>query len=346
MTRKTIRTQRQSAPSAVAPVFRWMMALGVLSLAASCLAQSAAPADAAQDYPKKPVRIITAGVGTLHDIITRQIGQQLSKRWGQAIVVDNQAAAGLTIGAGMAARAAPDGYTLLMGDRSALAGAPSLYKDLPYDPAKDFVPITLVARAPQVMIANPAFPAGNLREFIAYAKKHPGEINYAGAGPGTATHVAGEMLKTVASIDLTVVQYKGGGPGVLAVIGGEVQIGFSTTAPIMGHLRAGKLKAFAIGSVKRFAGAPDVPTAAEQGLPGFVAEQWIGMVAPARTPTALITKLNQEFIAVVQSPAMHDALLTQGAEPITGTPAEFSAFIRNETTNFRKLVASAGIKAE
>jgi tripartite-type tricarboxylate transporter receptor subunit TctC len=300
----------------------------------------------AQNYPTKPVRIITAGAGTFHDIVTRHLGQRLSERWGQPIVVENQPAGGMTIGSGIAARATPDGYTLLMADRTAFAVAPSLYKNLSYDPVKDFSPITLVARAPSILVAHASVPAANLREFIAYAKRQPGGINFAAAGPGTVSHIDGELFKQVTGVNLVSIQYKGGAASILAIVSGEVKAGFSLIPVALPHVTAGKIKAYAIAGNKRFAGAPDVPTSAEAGLPGFESEQWIGMVAPARTPAGLVLKFNRDFVEILQTPAMRDVLLAQGSEPAPGTPDAFAAFVKAETAKFKKVIEMAGIKAE
>src|SRR3954469_6642432 len=223
----------------------------------------------AQNYPAKPVRIVTGGAGTFHDIVTRQLADRLARRWGQAVGVGNQPGAGLTIGTGMVARAAPDGYTLVVSDRSALAVAPGLYKSLPYDAQKDFAPISLVAIAPPILVVHPSFPAASLRELIAYVKHNPGKVNYASAGPGTATHVAGELLRHLATLDMPIVHYKGGGAAIVAMIAGEVPVGTALIPAALPQIKAGRLKALAVAANKRFAGTPDVPTAMEAGLPGF-----------------------------------------------------------------------------
>lgn len=299
-----------------------------------------------QDYPSKPVRIITGGAGSFHDIVTRQLGQRLSERWGQPVVVENQPGAGLTIGSDRAAKSLPNGYTLLMADRTCLAAAPSLYKSLSYDPVKDFSPITLVAIAPMMLVAHPSVPAANLREFMDYAKRQPAGINLASAGPGTAVHMTSELLKHVSGINLVSVQYKGGGASALAIVSGEVTAGFGSVPNVLPHVTTGKLKAYAITGRNRFAGAPDVPTAAEAGLPGFESQQWLGMLAPARTPTALIGKLNHDMVEFLQTPAMQAAFRAQGAEPAPGTPAEFAVFIKSETVKLKKVIELAGIRAE
>ena len=300
----------------------------------------------AQDYPTKPVRIITAGPGTMLDIVARQLGQGLGERWGQPLVVENRGGAGLMIAADIAAKSSPDGYTLLLGDRTSHAAHPNLYKNLPYDPVKDFAPITLVAIAPMLLVAHPSVPAGNLREFIAYAKQHPGAINFATGGPGTGTHMTGELLKHLAGINMVSVHYKGGGAAIVAILGGEAKAGFSTVPVALPHVRAGKVKTYAITSKKRFAGTPDIPTAAEAGLPGFESDYWAGAFAPARTPAALVGRLNRDFVEILQTPAMRERLLAQGAAPTPGTPAEFAAFIKTETVKLKKVIDLAGIKPE
>jgi len=317
----------------------------VLLLLATYLA-GAAVMGSAQNYPTKPVRVITAGAGTFHDIVTRQLGQRLSERWGQPVVVENQPAAALTIGTGIAARSTHDGYTLLMSDRSALTVAPHLYKSLQFDPVKDFSPITLTARAPSVLVAHPSVPAATLLEFLDYVKRQPGQIDFAAGGVGTASHVANEMLKNLTGINLVNIHYKGGAAATLAIMSGEVKAGSGLVANVLPHVRAGKLRAYAVTSRNRFAGAPDIPTADEAGLPGMETDFWIGMLAPARTPATLVGRLNREMIEILQTPDLQAALLKQGAESAFGTPDQFAAFIRSETLKWGKVIKDAGIKPE
>lgn len=305
-----------------------------------------APPASAQAYPSKPVRVITGSPGSMSDIVTRQVGQRLSERWSQPVVVENRGGAGLTIGSAIAAKSPPDGYTLLMADRTSHAAAPGLYKSLPYDPVKDFMPITLVVRAPNLLIAHPSFPAASLGEFIAYAKQHPGALHYAAAGPGTASHMTGELLKHLVGIDMPAVFYKGGGAAVLAVVSGEAKVGFNSMPVVLPQLRAGKVKAYAIASSKRFSGALDIPTAAEAGVPGFESEYWIGFFSPAKTSTALVDRINREIVEILQATALRNVLVAQGAEPAPGTPAEFAAFIKSETAKLKKVIEVAGIKPE
>jgi len=319
----------------------------IISSAALLLAwTSASLAQAPNGYPLKPVRIITGGAGTVHDIATRQLGQRLSERWGQPIVVENQPAAALTIGTAAAARATPDGYTLLMTDRSALTVAPSLYKSLPYDALQDLAPITLAVRMPSLLVSHPSVPAATLGEFIDYAKRQSAPLNFASGGVGTAAHVANELFRSVTGVALVNVHYKGGGPSVLAIVSGEVKASVSLMGNALPHVRAGKLRAYVVTAKTRFAGAPDIPHAAEMGFPGLDTEFWIGLLAPARTPSALIARTHREVVEIVQAHDFRAALLHQGAEAAVSTPEEFAQFIRSETGKWSKVVREAGIKPE
>ena len=325
--------------------FVGLIAAGAVAVETPASAQNGATA-AGKSYPTKYVRVITGGAGNMADIVTRQIGQRLTERWGQSVVVDNRGGAGGTIATGLAARAMADGYTLLMSDRTAIAVAPSAYKDLPYDPARDLAPIALAARAPLVIVVHPSVPATKLREFLDYAKQRPGALNYAGSGPATVTHIAGEVLKQMAGIEMTLVQYKGTPAAMLALVSGEVKVGFGMVPIALPHIAAGKLRAYVITSNRRFSGLPDVPTSAEAGLPGFESDYWIGMLAPARTPGQIIAKLNHEIVSILKTPELQASLHAQGAEFAAGTPEEFAAFIKSETVRLRKVIELARIRAE
>jgi tripartite-type tricarboxylate transporter receptor subunit TctC len=323
----------------------------VLFIAASLFAGMSASAQNASTgagpaYPAKPVRIITGGTGTFHDIVTRQIGQRLSERWGQPIVVENQPAAALTVGTATAARATPDGYTLLMSDRSALAVAPHLYKSVPYDPVRDFSPITLAALAPTILVAHPSVPASTLSEFLAYAKREPRGIDFATAGPGTNNHIAMELLKHATGVNAVPIHYKGGGASTQAIVSGEVKVAFGAVPSMLPHVKTGKVKAYIVTGRQRFSGAPDVPTAAESGVRGLELEFWIGILAPARTPAALVTKLNRDIGEILQTSAMHATLLAQGATAAPGTQDEFAAFITSESAKMKKLIELTGMRAD
>ena len=316
------------------------------ALIAASAVIAAVPAAAAQNYPTKPVRIITGSSGALGDIITRQLALRLGERWGQPVVVENRPGAGLTIGTAVAAQSPSDGYTLLMADRTSIATAPSLYQNLAYDPVKDLAPITLVATTPLVLIAHPSVPASDLREFIAYVKQLPQGLAHGDGGPGTVNHLAGELMKQLTGADLMPIHYKGTGAAMMGILGGEVKVGFSMPPIALPHLKTGKVKAYVVTSKKRLAGAPDIPTVAEAGLPELESEYWIGMFAPAKTPQAFVDKLNRDFVEILQTPAMRTVLLDQGAVPVPGTPGEFAAFINSETLKWGKVIRTAGLKPE
>jgi tripartite-type tricarboxylate transporter receptor subunit TctC len=323
----------------------WLRAVPAVSLAWSVLSLIVfgATPGFGQTYPTRHVRIITAGAGTFHDIVARNLAQRLGELWGQAVVVENQPAAGLTIGTGMVAKAAPDGYTLLLGDRTSLSAAPSLYKGLRYDPVKDLLPITLVARSPALLAVHPSVPADSLKEFVAYLRQQPEPVHYAAAGVGTFGHLTGVQFEQLTGLKLLAVQYKGGGDVALALLRGEAKFSFLAVANILPQVGAGKLKAFAVTSAKRFDGAPAIPTANEAGLPGLEDEQWLGMLAPAGTPSGIVQNLNHDIVEILRTSAFRDILQAQGATAAPGTPAELAAFMASETIRLRKLIAASGL---
>ncbi len=300
----------------------------------------------AQTYPTRPVRIIAASTGTTGDLLARYLGERLNERWGQPVVVENRSGAGATIAAEVAAKAAPDGYTLHIGQLASFSAAVSLYKKLSYDPVKDFAPITLYAQVPLMFLAHPSVPAASLREFIDYAKKRSGAINYSSAGPGTGSHLTTELLNHVAGLRLVHVPYRGTGAAVTAILGGEVQVASIVLPNALPQVKAGKARAYAITSKSRFAGAPEVPTAHEAGLAGFESTAWFGMLVPARTPANLVGKLNRDMVEILRTPAIQAWLLTQGAVPSPGTPEEFAAFIKSETAKWADVVKRAGVKVD
>jgi len=316
---------------------------GFIGLAAACVAAMTFPA-AAQDYPAKPVRIVTGQPVTIMDIVSRQLAQRLGGQWGRQIVVENRGGVGNS--STFVSKAAPDGYTLLVADSGALSIRPNLYRSLPYDPEKDFAPIALIASSPSFLIAHSSVPAANLGEFIAYARREPGGVHFANAGPWTNNHMTVELFRHLTGINVVHVNYKGGGAATAAIISGETKAGFSTPFMSLPHVKAGRVKAYAVTSSKRFAGAPDIPTMAEAGGEALVTNYWFGLLAPARTPPALVNRINREVVELLQSPAMKSALVEQGAEPGAGTPEEFRAFIRTETARFGKAIEAAGIRAE
>jgi tripartite-type tricarboxylate transporter receptor subunit TctC len=297
-------------------------------------------------YPTKPVRIIAANPATAGDLLARHLAQRLNERWRQPVVVENRGGAGATIAAEAATKAAPDGYTLHIGQLASLAAAPSLHKTLRYDPVKDFAPITFYAELPLVLLAHPSVPAATLQEFISYAAKRPGGINYSSAGIGTGSHLTTEMLKYLSGLKLVPVHYKGTGAAMTAVIAGEVPFATIVLPNALAQIRAGKARAYAITSKSRFAGAPEIPTAHEAGLAGLESTTWFGMLAPARTPASLLHRLNRDIREVLHAPATEAWLLSQGAVPSPGTPAEFAAIIKSESAKWKKIIELSGANGD
>ena len=312
-------------------------------LLAVCAAGMTVPS-AAQDYPVKPVRIVTGDPGTMMDIVSRQLAQRLGALWGRSVVVENRGGFGNSTA--HVSQAPPNGYTLLVADSGTLSIRPHLFRSLPYDPERDFAPIVLLASSPSFLVTHPSVPASNLPEFLAYAKRQPGGMHFATAGPWTNNHLTVELFKRSSGLDITPVNYKGGGAVMAAIVSGETKAAFSTPFMALPHVKAGRIKAYAVTSGTRFAGAPEIPTMAEAGGEALVTNYWFGLLAPVRTPSALLNRINREVIELLQSPAMKSALLEQGAEPGTGTPEEFRAFIRSETARFGKAIEAAGIRAE
>ncbi len=307
----------------------------------------AAPASAqTPNFPVKPVRIIAASTGTSGDLLARYLGQRLSERWGQPVVIENRSGAGAVIAAEIAAKAAPDGYTVHLGQHGSFAAAPGLYKNLSYDPLRDFAPITLYAHVPFLIVAHPSLPPASMKEFVEYARTRPGAINYSSGGAGGVAHLNFELLNHAAKLKLVHVAYKGIGVATTAVISGEVQITASPVPVALPHVKSGKLKAYASTGRQRYSGAADIPTVAEAGFPGFDATTWFAMFAPARTPADIVRKLNRDMVDIINAPAVRTWLLTQGAEPAPGTPEELTAFLKSEIAKWGNVIRSAGIKAD
>ena len=318
-----------------------------LSLTATLAILAPHAAAAADAYPAKPVRFVVAfppGGGT--DIIARSIAQKLAERIAQQVVVDNRPGAGGNIGTDMVAKSAPDGYTLLMGSAGPLAINASLFGKMPFDPIKDLAPVTLAASTPNVLVVHPALRAATLKELIALAKARPGEINFASSGQGTPAHLAGELFNLMAGVKMVHVPYKGAAPALADLLGGQVQIMFSTMPPALPHVRDGKLRALAVTSAKRSPAAPELPTVDETALPGFEANTWHGVVVPAGTPGAIVARLNREIVAILHLPDVVERFSSQGAEALGSTPEEFAAYIKSETLKWAKVVRDSGAKAE
>jgi len=297
-----------------------------------------------EDYPSRPIRFIvpfTAGGGG--DIIIWEVAQRLTARLGQSVVVDNRAGAGGSLGTEIAARAPADGHTLLMANVAPMAINVSVYKKLPYDPAKDFSPITPLASFPNVLVVHPSVPAGSLAQLIALARARPGQLTYASAGAGSTTHLAAEFFRGQAKIDLIHVPYKGGGSALIDLLAGQVTMYFGSMPAALPHIRSGRLRALGVTSLTRSAAASDIPAVAETGFPGFEAVTWIGAVAPAGVPRNIVTRLNAELVDIMRAPDVREKLLAQGAEPLTDTPEHFAAYIRSEIGKWANVVRQAGI---
>ncbi len=318
-----------------------------LSLAATLAILAPHAARAADAYPAKPVRFVVAfppGGGT--DIIARAIAQKLAERIAQQVVVDNRPGAGGNIGTDIVAKSAPDGYTMLMGSAGPLAINASLFGKMPFDPIKDLAPVTLAASTPNVLVVHPSLRAATVKELIALAKARPGEINFASSGHGTPAHLAGELFNSMVGVKMVHVPYKGAAPALADLLGGQVQLMFSTMPPALPHVKDGKLRALAVTSAKRSPAAPDIPTLDEIALPGFEANTWHGVVVPAGTPATIVARLNREIVAILHLPDVVERFSSQGAEALGSTPEEFAAYIRSETLKWAKVVRDSGAKAE
>lgn len=322
-----------------------MMRLTLLACAAGAALSLAHPA-LSQSYPERPIRVIVPyapGGGT--DITTRTVALRLAEALKVSVVVDNRGGAAGNIGKEMAARATPDGYTLLTAGLS-FAVNPSLFAKLGYDPIRDFDPISLIATAPLIVVVHPSVPAHSIKDVIALAKAKPGALNYASGGIGTGNHVAGELFTYMTGTRIVHVPYKGGGPALADVVAGQVQILFNTTTSTLPFVKSGKLRALAVTGAQRSPGLKDLPTVAESGLPGFDVGVWFGLVAPAKTPRAIIDRLNGEIVRVTQQPEVRQQFAAQGAEPVGSTPEAFRQYIRAEVAKWAKVAKAANLKAE
>ena len=298
-------------------------------------------------YPTHPVRILVPfPPGGPADALARLTGDRLSRSLGQSFVVENRPGAGGNIGMEQGAKAAADGYTLTLAPVGNLTIAPSLYSKLPYDPAKDYAPITVLAAVPNVLIVHPSVGARTLAELVALAKAKPGSLNYASPGNGSGPHLAGELLKSMAGIDLVHVPFNGVAPAMNAVLGGQVQLFFAQSSAALQHVKAGTVIALGVASPRRIASAPDLPTIAEQGLAGFDVTSWYALVAPAGTPASIVDRLHQEIAKALAEPDVRERIAGLGAEPVGNTPAEFAAMQRAEAARWAKLAREANIRAD
>ncbi len=301
----------------------------------------------AQNFPTKPVRIVVPfPPGGTSDATARLIAQRLTERWKQNVVVDNRGGAGGSIAAEHVARSPADGYTLLMGTHGTQAINVSLFAKLPYDPVRDFTPITLAITVPNLFLAHPSLPVRSMQDLVALAKARPGEINFASAGYGTMPHMAGELFNLMAGVKMTPILYKGSGPAMSEVLGGLVPLMIESLLTSLPHVKSGKLRALAITSALRNPAVPAIPTVAETGFPGYEGITWVGLVVPAATPRDVVALLNTEIARILQATEMRERLTAMGATPGGGSSEQFASYIRSETEKWAKVVKAAGLKAE
>jgi tripartite-type tricarboxylate transporter receptor subunit TctC len=323
-----------------------MRKLAVLALVLLLVAPLARAQDPAASYPSRPIRIFGQGMGSTADYLSRYIAQKLTERWGQPVIVDSRAGAGGTIPTDVVAKSTPDGYNMVMGHAGPFVSAVTLYsKTLPYDPLKDFEPITLVATGVTVLVTNLNVPVSNARELIALAKQK-GDLTYGSAGNGSISHLTGELLKSVTGVPLQHIPYKSAGNALTAVLAGEVQVSFLSPLTAHAQLKAGKLKALAVSSSTRFASVPDIPSAAEAGIPGMQAKLWFGLFAAGKTPRPIVMKLNREIGDILRNPETREAILKQGIETTPSTPEELGEWVKNELARWTPIIQATGIKAD
>lgn len=313
--------------------------LAAATLAVACMG-SALAADA---YPDKPLTMIVPfSAGGTTDILARIVGQALGQELGQTIIIENKPGAGGNIGAQQASRAKADGYTLFMGTVGTHAINQALYKKLPYDPAKDFAPLSRVANVPNLLVAHPSRPYKTVQEMIAYAKKHPGEVTYGSPGSGASPHVSGALFQSMTGAEMTHVPYKGSAPAISDLLGNQIAVMFDNMPSAIQHVRSGKLRPIAVTTAKRSPELPDVPTIAEAGVPGYEATSWFGLWAVAGTPAPILTKLQTALTKVLKDPAVAKKIADQGGEVVIETPAQFDAFIKSEAAKWGKVVKESG----
>lgn len=300
----------------------------------------------AESYPSKPIRIVVPYTpGGFNDTLARTLGRKLNEKWDKPVMVDNRPGGGTTIGTGLVAKAPADGHTLLVVS-FAFGVNPSLYARLPYDTQGDFAPVVLAAGTPNILVVNPQLPVNTVQDLIALAKSKPGKLNYATAGNGSSNHLSMEMLKSMVGVDIVHVPYKGSAPAVTDLIGGQVDVMFDNVPNVLQHLKAGKLRGLAVSSRERSPFTPDLPTVSEAGVPGFDVSVWFGVVVPSGTPKAVVLRLNTEINRILKLPEVVELFHNQGVEPLGGTPDAFSAFLRDQTAKWAKVVKESGAKAE
>jgi len=316
--------------------------IGALLMAMSC----AAHGQPAAVYPSKPIRIVVPYLaGGAADVVARLVGQKMSESFGQPVLVDNRAGGAANIGSEYVAKAAPDGYTLLMGSPANTVNA-SLYAKMPYDVTKDFAPVVLMGTSANILVVHPSLPVRSVKDLIAFAKSRPGQLTYASSGNASSNHLSGELFKLLAGVDIVHVPYKGGGPAITDLLGGQVTMYFSSLPSALPFVRSNKLRALGVTSAKRAAAAPELPSIAESGVPNYALVAWHALLAPAGTPQSVIDKLNGEVVRIVNAPDVRPRLESQGVDIVGSTPAGLAAFIKEEIAKYARLVKAAGIKVE
>lgn len=317
------------------------------AIAAATLAAAPFTAGAQAAYPAKPINLVVPfSAGGTTDILARIVGEALKKELGQPVIIDNRAGAGGNIGAALAAKAAPDGYTLFMGTVGTHAINASLYRKMPFDHVKDFAPLTRVAMVPNLLVAHPSRPYRNVKELIAFAKANPGKVNFGSSGNGSSIHLSGELFNTLAKVDMVHVPYKGSAPAVTDLVGGQIDLMFDNMPSAIQHVRSGRLKAIAVTTAGRSPELPDVPTIAEAGVPGYEATSWFGMFAPGATPAPVVAKLNAALVKLLADPEVKKKFAEQGAEAVADTPEQFAAFIKAETAKWSQVVKASGASVD
>jgi tripartite-type tricarboxylate transporter receptor subunit TctC len=301
----------------------------------------------AQSYPAKPIRVIVHfPPGGPTDLVARALGQKLTEAWGQQVVIDNRPGANGIVGVEAVVRAQPDGYTLLFATGGSMSISPAVTTKLPYNVFTDLAPISLVVINPQILVVHPSLPAASVRELVKLARSKPGQLNYASVGPGSPNHLGMELLKHMTGIDMVHIPYKGTAPAVTDLLGGQVSLMFNSMPSVLPHVRSGRLRGIAVGSAKRSPAAPDIPTVAEAGVPGFQYVTWYGLFAPAATPKDLVAKLNAEVVRALSDKDVARKLLNEGAEPAPGTPEALAKYMRSEHEQWKKTIAAARLKVD
>jgi len=315
----------------------------VVQSLAGLLSATALAAGYAQDYPVKPVRLIlpTAAGGSL-DAVGRVIAQKFTEHFGQQVVVDNKPGAGGILGTETAAHAAPDGYTLLIASNGNLATTQGLYKKIPYDPVRDFAPVVLMTETPYIVVVHPSLPVKTVADLIRLAKARPGQLNYASSGSGSTPHLAGELFKAMAKVNIVHVPYKGSPAALTSLLSGETVVGITGMPSSWAQVKAGRIRALGVAGTRRSTTAPELPTVAESGLPGYEVNSWSGLLAPAATPKPIVARLNAEVIKILAEPDVRQQLLNQGFEVLGGTPEQFGVFIKSEIVKWTRVIRDAG----